>query len=629
MRIPALWLSDYLTLDKSLIEVASDFTTIGLMLDKPIENQVLDLEQRLNRSDLLSILGCARDLAVFQNTPLKEPKVKLHKALPKTAESEIKIIVQTPIVRRFNTRVFTGIKVTTSPSWLKKRLVAYGIESINNIVDITNFCMLELGQPMHAQDLNKFKSPDITLRLAKPGEKLTTLLGTTVKLDADNLVLTSGGEVTVVGGIVGGKKTGVTNQTTDIILDAGNYDPRAIRSSSRKLKIINETVTRYDKPLDPRLCEIALNRATDLILSLAGGSYHQNTDYYPRPVAPQSLSLSFSRLKLISGLEIPPKKVKSILQALGYTITDETGGKLILEVPYYRTDLEVEDDLVSDVLRMLNYNTIPQVPLLTSVPPEITSPLYRFEEELKDLLVSMGAHEHLTDPLLPSSGLPHEVVLANAQTTDQNALRTSILHTLAPIPSTYLKHGLTPPIIFEIGKVFEKKGRGDKYSDYQETSQLGVISSSPRTDLATLLSGLGITNYRLLPLSPGQVTVQLSKESAGILTAKSFTLSTAILKKHSTNYSGVVSSYTPTTSFDISLTLPKNIFYSDLEPIIKKTSPTLQTIEVIEERSHDLLLRLTWKKLTNKETEKAIILQALEKIHITSRSNSGKAKAKG
>lgn len=620
MRIPALWLSDYLTLDKSLPEIASDFTTIGLMLDKPIEKDVIDLEQRLNRSDLLSVLGCARDLSVFLNVPLREPKIKLHKPHPKTKDTEIKIIVQTPIVRRFNTRIFKGIKVASSPSWLKKRLVAYGIDSINNIVDITNFVMVELGQPMHAQDISKFKSPDITLRMAQQKEALTTLLGTKISLSPDNLVLCSGGEVTVIGGIVGGKHTGVTNHTTDIILDAGSYDPRAIRSSSRKLKIMNETVTRYDKPLDPRLCEIALNRATELILSLAGGTYYENVDYYPNPVSPQSLSLSFSRLKLISGLEIPPKKVKSILQALGYTITDEAKDRLTLEVPYYRTDLEVEDDLVSDILRMLNYNSISQVPLLTSVPQEITSPQYRFEDHLRDLLVSMGAHEHITEPLLPSSEKSQEIILANAQNSQQNALRTSILDTLTSIPSTYLKHHLDPPIIFEIGKVFKQKGRGDQYSDYHETSELAVISRSPRNDLATLLSRLGITQYQLLPFSPGQVTIQLSKISVGSLTTKSFILNTAILLEHFIKYSGVISSYTHKTSFDISLSLPNNVTYSDLEPIIIKASPTLQTIQVIEARNHNLLLRLFWEKLTSKEATKKKILVALKKLNVVSRS---------
>jgi len=620
MRIPALWLSDYLTLDKPLRGIAADFTTIGLMLDKPIENQVLDLEQRLNRSDLLSILGCARDLSVFENVPLKEPKVKLHQARPKTSSTAIKINVQTPAVRRFNTRVFRGLTVKPSPSWLKERLLAYGVESINNVVDITNFVMLELGQPIHAQDTDKFMEPEITLRPAKKGEQLQTLLGTTIKLDPHVFVLSSGDRVTVIGGIVGGKQTGVTASSTNIILDAGNYDPRVIRTTSRQLKILNETVSRYDKPLDPRLCEIALNRATDLILTLAGGTYYQNIDYYPHPVIPQTLSLSFARLRLVSGIELPPKKTKTTLQTLGYTIIDETPDKIIVEVPYFRTDLEVEDDLISDVLRMLDYNHLPLLPLTSAVPPEITSPLTNFEDYLRDVLVSLGGQEHITSPLLSASGAPNQVKLANALTIDQNSLRTSILDTLSQVPVAYQKHALSLPPIFELGKVFTKKGRGDKFSDYQETNELGVITPSSRDFLASLFTRLGISNYHLLPSSANQVKITIGSTTLGLLSSNSFSLNLSLLHQHFHQYVGVVTEYAHRTSLDLSLRLPANLHYCDLEKVLKKTSPSLQSIEVLEELQGNLLVRLYWKKLSSKEATKNKITLALKKLSITSRS---------
>ncbi|MFZ2199220.1 MAG: phenylalanine--tRNA ligase beta subunit-related protein, partial [Microgenomates group bacterium] len=269
MKIPLIWLKDYVSTNKSIKEIASDFTQLGLMLDKPLdETNVLDLEQRLNRSDLLSMIGCARDLAAFEGIKLNYPKVSVKPALPIPGSDKIRIKIETPHVRRFQTRIFKGVKVGPSPKWLVDRLKSYGIESKNNIVDITNFVMVEYGQPMHAQDISCLKGKDITIRASCDGEKLTTLLGTQVKLDKDTFVLTSGGEVTVIGGIVGGKNTGVSSSTTDIILDSGNYDSRVIRKTSRRLKIINETVSHYDKFLDPRTIDLALDRATNLILEL-------------------------------------------------------------------------------------------------------------------------------------------------------------------------------------------------------------------------------------------------------------------------------------------------------------------------------------------------------------------------
>lgn len=618
MKIPLIWLKDYVDTSKSAKELAASFTQLGLMLDKPLdEKKVLDLEHRMDRADWLSIIGCARDLAAFENIPLKLPMGYSKPGKVPGPKAKIQVSVNTPAVRRFQTRVFRGITVGPSPKWLVDKLRLYGMDSINNIVDITNFVMVEYGQPMHAQDLAKLKGNDITIRDAQKGERLTTLLGTQVKLDKDAFVLTSGGEVTVIGGIVGGKNTGVTNTTTDIILDSGNYDSRLIRKVSRKLKIINESVSRNDKFLDPRLIDPALDRATSLILELAGGTYYQNDDYYPRPVKPQTQQLRLPRLKLLSGMEIPLATVKKILKSLGYIIVDEGRESLTVEIPYFRTDVEVEDDLVADILRIHNYTTIPVQPLSMPVPHDITPAIYRFEERLRDLMVSLGAHEHITSSLVTGSDQMGQVKLANALSSEQNALRFDLVSGLTAVQKTYKKHKQGNVTLFEIGKVFSSQKNG-----YDEHRHLTALGDDITHALATLLHALGIGNYAITK----ELGITVEGDVVGSLSFTSFTLLTDLLLPHVHNYTGIVSEFTHTTSLDLSLMVPEGKVYADIIAVIKNLHGSWQKIEckimTKLKAGNNYLITMTWagdSQVVDKD--KVTVLNALKsQLHITSKS---------
>lgn len=615
MKVPLIWLKDYLTTDKSPRQIAESFTQLGLMLDKPIENNVLDLEHRMDRSDWLSITGCARDLAAFDNIPLSMPKVPYHK--PVKTNKVIPVTIQTPAVKRFQTRVFHGIKVAPSPSWLVERLTAYGIKPINNIVDITNFVMVELGQPMHAQDLAKLASSEITLRPAKNGEQLTTLLGTDVLLDPNTFVLSSGGQVTVIGGIVGGAHTGVTKETTDIILDAGNYDSKVVRSTSRRLKIINETVSRYDKFLDPRAIDLALDRATDLILSLAGGTYSTNSDYYPSPILPHTLTLTLSRLKLISGLAITLPEAKKILRSLGYAIIEESSITLTVEIPYFRTDVEVEDDLIADVLRIYNYANIPTLPLSSPVPADITPSVLAFEDHLRDLLLSYGLHEHINNSLTTFNNESGQIKLVNSISMDQNSLRTSLLPGLLHVQSTYVKHKITPKGLFEIGLVFSQKK-----ASYHELRHLSVVAKDAKNILATLLHNLGINNYLLT--NDGQVSY--SGQTLGSYTTTSFTLLTDQIHKYHLKINSIISEFAHPITLDLSLIAPTTVSYADILDVTTKLdshweSLTCKDVSLVN-NLHNYLLTLSWPENSPfVESDKKLFLTSLQtKLKITSKS---------
>ena len=637
MIIPLEWLKEYVNTKRPAKEVADSFTSLGLMLDKPIRTfkqgkyttEILDLEHRMDRSDWLSLLGCARDYAAFEGLEFKLPPVHQKPGLSPKPEQIIKIEVSCPdLVNRFNTKVFRNIKVKPSPDWLKNRLEAYGIPSINNVVDVTNYVMVEYGQPMHAQDLAKMRSPEIVIRRARDGEEVTTLLGETVKLTSDQFVLTQSGQATVIGGIVGGNSTGVDLGTTDIVLDAGNYNQNNIRKSSRYLKIQNETVQRYDKFLHPMLAQLALERAIYLILDLAGGDYYENVDWYPKAFKEQTIDFSLARLEKVGGLKMEAAHVEKIISRLGYEILEEKSGLYRLKVPYFRTDVLVEDDVAADILRISDYRNIPFKMIEQAPPKDITPEIYVFEDKLRDIMVSLGGHEHITDPMV--TGEPaqsDQVVLENALTSDQNALRTSILDTLTPVLKNYQRSGFAQTFLFEVGKTYHVVGDKKKLSDYEERRTLQVLQeanglsayeNSRRTKklLSALLRDLGIEAYSMRKEGE-QVDILVSGVKAGQLGIFDFWLSTKVLLEHAQTTRRAASEAMNYTTERLSLILGMNKPFGPVYQEIKSHHPDIVSLEVEEEYTGEkigqdkkaVLVKLVYK---TSQTEK--IRQELLKI---------------
>ncbi len=612
MKIPLIWLQDYIKTNKTPKEIAESFTALGLMLDKPItSDNVLDLEHRFDRSDWLAILGCARDLAAFENTPLIYPDRNAKPGKPATSETKVKLKVDCPdLVRRFNTRVFKNITVKESPAWMQEKLKAYGLPTINNIVDITNFVMVECGQPMHAQDLAKFQKREIHIRLAKDGEKIVTLDGTNVELDKSMFVLTQSDKPIVIGGVVGGQSTGIDEHTTEIVLDAGNYDQGNIRKTARKLKIQNETVLRYDKFLNPALTELALERATYLIEQLAGGEYYENEDYYPNPYKSKKMKLTYARVQLISGIAANKDAIKTILTALEYKNIKEHSDGLELEIPYFRTDIEVEDDIVADVLRISDYKNIPLAQINSAPPTEITSKIYKFEEKLRDALIALGGHEHITDTMTQFDGTNKEQIsIQNSYDPEKNALRTDIYQTLYPIVENYKKHGQTDILVFEIGKVYLKEN-----NKYPEIRKLTVICSKHSDvyenseNLKTILSGLfmilGIENVSYKKQDK-VVEIWQNNLDLGYLTYNAFTLNTENLVQSKKTLQRVSDKISQDLKEDISVSTKIDFEAGKIVDEIK-TFENVEKVEVLEthfadnNESKSILFRITFVNQQNK-----------------------------
>lgn len=610
MKIPLNWLKEYIEINKSKKEIADSFTALGLMLDKPATGDVLDLEHRMDRSDWLSIIGCARDLAAFENLELKYPEMYNEKGKELPENEKIKIDCKCPQkVNRFKTVVFKNITVKESPAWLKEKLESYGMPTKNNIVDITNYVMIEFGQTMHAQDIDKLAAKEIILRDAKKGEKVTTLLGETVELVPENFVLTQNDIPTVIGGIVGGLDTGVTESTKNIVLDSGNYNQVFIRKASRKIKVQNESVLRNDKFLHPYLNEVAIKRATKLILDLADGEFYENYDWYPNPVEFKKQTLTFSRIEKLSGMKFEVSKIKNILNKLEYKILSENEEGYELEVPYFRTDVEVEDDVVADILRINGYANIPFELIQSAPPKEITPEIFKFEERLRDILVNLGLHEHITDPLIDKNNVvstqkDSTIVLENALSSDKSALRTSIKQTLNTVFETYKKHKINEIGIFEIGKVYSKTVN-DKYEEnrfleimYQNQSlNLKQSSDNFKKVLSALLSELEVE--------------WVSAQKIWMITPISVSINTRELQKISRTSNRVVSDIPNNTTEDLSLIVELGKEFGETYDILKNSDHVLD-INVIEEfkideKSKSILVRLTLDTSNTQEIRKTLI----------------------
>jgi phenylalanyl-tRNA synthetase beta chain len=619
MKIPLEWLKEYVNTDKSVDKIAESFTAIGLMLDKPTDGKVLDLEHRMDRSDWLSLIGCARDFAAYEGIALKEPELREGKGKP---GGNVHIGVEAAdVCYRFNTRVFRNIKVGESPDWLKRRLTEYGMTPKNNIVDITNYVMIEYGNPLHAQDLAKFEKREIIIRRAREGETVVTLDGTKVTLDPHMFVLSQNNKATVIGGVVGSASTAVDEDTTEIILDAGNYDQANVRKTARKIKIQNETVLRYDKYLHPKNTEYAIKRATELILELAGGEFYENEDYYPNPVPEKHMSLRMERLELIGGRKFDIENVKEILVRLGYKITDEKEDLLFLEVPFFRTDVEVEDDIASDVLRISGYSNIESELISMAPPAEITPEIYRFEDRLRRTLVGLGLHEHITNPLVEySESSKEQIKLENSLSPEQSALRTSIYHTLFPVTGIYGKHGQSSVGVFEIGKIYIKEELNEvriatviylnrEISLYENSVEVKKI-------LAGTLRELGVNDFSIEKEEDTHL-IKSGKLQIGNIYADHFNLFVEEILKLDRKEGRVITEFKNFITEDLSITVPEGEEFGGIINLIRSSTKKMEKIYAVEEYfnagKRSVLVRMEFDSAKTKQEEINLIKQEILK----------------
>ena len=461
----------------------------GASLESVIPSQVtMDIEVTSNRPDCMGHLGVARELAAGLDRPVK---VDFMPAFTGTANPPgrdlVKVSIDEPdLCARYIGGVIKGVKVGPSPEWVQRRLRACGVRPINNIVDITNYVLLEYAQPLHAFDLAKVSSPEIHVRKARVGEKLLCLDGIERELSVEMLVIADSRQPVAIAGVIGGEETAVTAGTTDILLEAATFDGSSVRQTARELGIRTEASSRFEKGLPAELALAGARRAAALIAELAGGRVHREwADVYPRPQEPVRVRLRPALVDEVLGLHVPLEEAESILKRLNFHVRALEDGEWDVLPPVFRLDVTIPEDLVEEVGRVHGYDRIP--PTLPGRRRDSWMPavpnIGRRLDVAREVLAGAGFTETWNPALVSGRVLEslridaHAMRVSNALSDDMDTLRTSLLPSLVGVVALNRDRGRHDVRVYEIASTFLAPV-GDKSEQPDEPMRLGVVASA-------------------------------------------------------------------------------------------------------------------------------------------------------
>ena len=372
-------------------------TPLGL----PFEEMIIELDIKAHRGDLFSMTGIAREVAAFNHTAMRLPEMRVPEHGNTPASQLFRLTVATDRCPRFTARVISNVQIKPSPLWMVQRLAAAGVRPINNVVDITNYVMLEIGQPLHAFDYDHVAGHQLTVRRAAAGEHLTTLDGQDRELTTDMVVIADDTGAISLAGVMGGATSEVSATTTTVLLEAATWDPASTRRTSSRLGLRSEASGRYEKGLDPALARWGLDRAARLLTELADGTVAPGiVEHYPHPVTTRSLRFSTHDVEWLLGYPVTVGEVESALTALEFDVAlDETGHGMTVTVPTWRADVKESADLVEEVARVLGYDRITSHIPSGPLPAPLTEDWFARAEHLRDTLAGAGLRETVTYPL--------------------------------------------------------------------------------------------------------------------------------------------------------------------------------------------------------------------------------------
>jgi phenylalanyl-tRNA synthetase beta chain len=473
MKVSYNWLKEFVAITASPEEIASRLALSGTniaSLENGPHGAVIDAEITSNRPDCLGMFGIAREVAAIYRLPLKFNAPKPAESTTTKAADAVSVKIDAPdLCGRFTARVIRGVKVQPSPQWLKDRLEAAGTASISNVVDISNYVMLELGHPLHTFDYDRVRDHSLIVRRAKAGEKIKTLDGVERTLDASLSVVSDGdGSRPVgIGGIMGGADTEISFSTKNVLIECAWFDPISVRRAARSLRLHTEASTRFGRGADPELAEVASRRAAELILQLAGGELLSGVvDVYPGKRAPKKITLTRRELLRVMGADVPDKDIEAVLASLGFAPVraDQSGGTLnsLLAAwectqPSWRAEVEREIDLIEEVARVYGLQHFPPR-LPASRAGAARLPHYEAESRLRERLIGLGYHEILTIPHVaedrnelfrPSDAAPAK--LSNPLSEEAGVLKSTGAVTMSSAIEWNLNHGQRNARLFEIG----------------------------------------------------------------------------------------------------------------------------------------------------------------------------------
>jgi len=484
---------------------------IGAPLGAYLGDVIFDLDVTPNRPDCLSVIGIAREIAALTGEPLRLPKIHYEETEDSIDSFASVDIAEPDLCPRYCASLITGIRIASSPSWLQQRLNSCGMRPINNVVDVTNYVMLEYGQPLHAFDYHKLKGRQIIVRRAGNGETITSLDGTKRALNPDILLIADKEEAVAVAGIMGGLDSEVTDKTDTILLESANFNQATIRRGCSHLQVQSEASIRFDKGLNSELPLLPLKRATQLLLELAGGRAAKGViDVYPGKSEPKLILISAREMERLSGLKGNIDEILKVLKALGFECQEsDSGSQISVAVPYWRSDVKCSADLVEEVVRIIGYEKIPITRLGSPLPQQESklSPSAQqsnLKKKLRNILTGFGFQEILTYSLVSLEKLQNlspklelkipPLKVANPMTREQEYLRTSLRAGLLSTLAHNQKFEQTGIRLFEIGKVFlpqhppviasEAKQSQEERELPQEKEMLCAVLSGPRAELS-------------------------------------------------------------------------------------------------------------------------------------------------
>ena len=462
------------------IMVLSPETPVGSSLSRALglDDVLLDFEVTPNRPDCMSVVGVAREVSALTGHPVRFPPLSLSggdRTIGDFASVDIEDEEGCP---RYAARVVTGVRVGPSPGWLRRRLESIGLRPINNVVDLTNFVLMELGHPLHAFDLNRLTDRRIVVRRARSGERIRTLDGTDRDLTPDILVIADAERPVAVAGVMGGADSEVTESTTDILLESAFFDPKRVRRGRRLLNLSSEASLRFERGADFDAPVRALDRVAGMIQELAGGVCAAgHIDVYPRPLSPSTVELRTRRANEVLGTDLSSKTIRRILSQLGCQVTG-VDGKLGVTVPSYRPDLIREADLVEEVARIYGYDRIKSRGVRAWKISIRRSREERLRERILSLLTGLGLTEVVTNTLIDdrwisaSGGATTPVELSNPVSPQASVLRPALLPSLLNVARWNLNRKVERIRIFELGKIFLNRQSGNGPEERVEVAGL-------------------------------------------------------------------------------------------------------------------------------------------------------------
>lgn len=436
-----------------------------------INDAVIDFELTSNRPDCRCVIGIAREAAVTVGKKVKYPEVSVKEEADEAIDFDVQI--ENPeLCRRYAARIVKDVKIAPSPYWMQRRLIEAGVRPINNIVDITNYVMLEMGQPMHAFDLSDIGTGKIVVRNAEEGEKFVTLDEQERTLDKDMLVITNGEKSLALAGVMGGLNSEIKDTTTELLFESANFQAENVRATSKKLGLRTESSSRFEKGIDPNLAELAVNRAAQLVEMLGAGKVLKGIeDNYPSKPEQKILTANPKRITARLGIDLPIAQFIEILESLEFDCDLKSAEELEIRVPSFRLDMEQEADVLEEIARIYGFENIPAKQLEGNYTAGIKTERQKFNDILKSTALSTGLYEVLSYSFVSPSGvdkikLPADspkrnfVKLLNPLGEETSVMRTTMIPNMLDIVYTNMSRKNPEFAGFECGHVFVPSEEG-------------------------------------------------------------------------------------------------------------------------------------------------------------------------